>query len=247
MIPDWLTATTPGIRLLKFLVILIVGAAASRGVIMPLASYLYRGDDNKARSSLTNLAGILALFATFILALNTAGFGNLVTVLTALGAAATVAVGFGVRDQIANLVAGVLIHVDNPFIKGDQIAVNDQHGEVKDIKLRTTTVKTRAGKHVIPNAALTTNTVLNKTRGNTTTEQITTEIQTEHAQAAKRHLDATIASNNNVRGADPTTLTTTTNHATTITATYTTTHDPAIVKNELLTSYTNRLDDNDII
>jgi len=245
---DYLTGTAPGIRLIRFVLTIVIGATLTRGVIMPITGYLYRGEDQRAKSSITNLAGIIALFTTFVLAFNTGGFGDLVTVLTALGAAATVAVGFGVRDQIANLAAGVLIHLDNPFIVGDYIRVGEQSGRVTDIKLRTTTIKTRGGKHILPNGTITTSPLQNKTRGDTTTEQITTELPTKHVSTAKRLLEQAVKETPGATPGEPCVLTEATNtEKTTMKATYTTKQEVAPTTNTILTKYTNKLDDNDIV
>ncbi|MFP4230203.1 MAG: mechanosensitive ion channel family protein [Candidatus Nanohaloarchaea archaeon] len=155
---------------------------------MPLTRRAYSRKSEKAVHSLENLTGVSGLFITFTLALQAGSFGNLVSVLAAIGAAATVAVGFGMRDQVSNLVAGILIHLDNPFIKGDYIKLGDTEGVVKEIKLRATTLNGGGEKKVVPNAALTTGVVKNYTKGRKTRVSISTDVETGKAEKASQTL-----------------------------------------------------------
>ena len=67
----------------------------------------------------------------------------------------TVAVGFGMRDQVGNLVSGIFIHFDNPFIKGDYIKVEETEGVVQEIHLRETIINGAGSeKTMIPNSKL---------------------------------------------------------------------------------------------
>lgn len=155
-------------RLLRFLIVMFLGVSITRVVLMPLTEKLMvrREADIVTKHSFSNLTGITGAFMSFIIALQAAEFGNLVSVLGAITAAATVAVGFGMRDQISNLVAGFMLYLDSPFIKGDYIEVGEKSGEVKEIKLRHTTVKNGSSeKTVLPNSMLTTNPVENYSRG----------------------------------------------------------------------------------
>lgn len=176
-------------QLFRFCLILIIGVVATRTVLMPLISRIMSGRNasKKAQHSFENIVGLLGLFTTLLIALQTANFGNLLTILGTLAAAATVAVGFGMRDQVASIVAGVFIHLDNPFVKGDYIRVNDTEGIIKDISLRTTTLNGRRNaEQVVPNNILTTNIVKNYTRGSSTKVSIETTIGSGKAEKASK-------------------------------------------------------------
>ncbi len=173
MVIETLIPENPGVylQLGRFLITLFVGFAITRGVLMPLVARAAerRGSEKKVKHSLENVAGIIGLFLTFTIALQAAEFGSLVTILGAITAALTVAVGFGMRDQVSNLVAGIFIYTDNPFVKGDYIKTGETEGVVKDISLRSTTLNGRSSqKIVVPNAQLTTQEVKNYTRGDRT-------------------------------------------------------------------------------
>lgn len=63
-----------------------------------------------------------------------------------------VAVGFASQDSLANLISGIIIFLDRPFIVGDLITVEGQFGRVTNITLRSTRLKTPVNSYVvIPN------------------------------------------------------------------------------------------------
>src|SRR5690242_7782549 len=61
------------------------------------------------------------------------------------------ALGFALRDAIANLLAGILILVFRPFHYGDRIKVVGFEGTVIGIDLRYTTIRGASERHLIPN------------------------------------------------------------------------------------------------
>jgi small conductance mechanosensitive channel len=71
-----------------------------------------------------------------------------------------VAVGFAFRDIFENFFAGILIIFTQPFGIGDEIKFEDYEGEVADIQIRATYLKTFDGRLVvIPNSELFKNSV----------------------------------------------------------------------------------------
>lgn len=175
------------VQLARFLITLAAGFLITRGILMPTVARLAerKGSEKKVKHSLANVAGIAGLFLTFTVALQAAEFGNLVTILGAITAALTVAVGFGMRDQVSNLVAGIFIYTDNPFVKGDYIKTGETEGVVKEISLRATTLNGRSSqKIVVPNAQLTMTEVKNYTRGNRTKGSIHLDFDQEKMEEA---------------------------------------------------------------
>lgn len=74
--------------------------------------------------------------------------------LTALGLL-SVALGFGMQNTVANLMGGINLAVDRPFVIGDRVQVGDTWGDVQEIGLRSTRILTT--KHevvIIPNKLL---------------------------------------------------------------------------------------------
>ncbi|MDQ2893313.1 MAG: mechanosensitive ion channel [Pseudomonadota bacterium] len=74
------------------------------------------------------------------------------TVISSLGIG-SVAIGFAFKDILQNLLAGILLLVNRPYRRGDQIAVKDFEGTVEHIESRATLIKTYDGRRVIiPNS-----------------------------------------------------------------------------------------------
>lgn len=76
---------------------------------------------------------------------------NLGAVLASIGVVG-IAIGFAAQDTLSNIIAGFLIFFDKPFQVGDWVDVADEVGEVSEITMRTTRIKTKRNTWVvIPN------------------------------------------------------------------------------------------------
>ena len=83
------------------------------------------------------------------------GFGRLATSLLASGAIAAAVLGFAARQTLANLVAGVMIAVTQPVRVGDWVTFDEVYGEVEDVRLNYTYLRTPGNQRVIiPNEKL---------------------------------------------------------------------------------------------
>jgi small-conductance mechanosensitive channel len=61
-------------------------------------------------------------------------------------------VGFAAQETVANMIAGFLIFWDRPFKVGDWVTTEGEYGEVREITMRTTRIRTRNNTFVvIPN------------------------------------------------------------------------------------------------
>ena len=194
MIEGFFTSQRIYFQLARFAIAIVLGTLFTRAVLMPLTRRVMarKGSDVKAKHSMENIVALAGLFLTFIVALQAGNFGNLVSVLGTIAAALTVAIGFGMRDQVSSIVAGIFIHTDNPFVKGDYIKVNDFEGVVTDIKLRATTLNGKKDeKKIVPNNILTTNVVKNQTKGRSTRAVMEIQIKSEHLEQASEILTQT--------------------------------------------------------
>jgi small conductance mechanosensitive channel len=91
-----------------------------------------------------------------------------VTALVAGLSIAGIVAGFAARDSLENFISGVTILVDQPFKVGDYIVVEDQYGQVDEITLRSTRIRTvRNEVMVLPNTQMITQPVVNHTKQNT--------------------------------------------------------------------------------
>ncbi|MDY6769084.1 MAG: mechanosensitive ion channel [Candidatus Nanohaloarchaea archaeon] len=178
-------------QLARFFVVFFIGLFVTRAAVMPAARWLIgrRGGEKKAVYSAENLVGVLGVFISLTAALQAAAFGNLVTVVGTVAAALTIAIGFGMREQIGNLVSGLFIQLDTPFLRGDYIRSGDIEGRVKDIKLRETRLRSPTGeKLVVPNSSLSNNPLRNFTRDRSTFNKLDITVDPEDAAAVEELL-----------------------------------------------------------
>ena len=115
-----------------------------------------------ARKRTLSYARVFSTLAAFLLGALAVGAGLTVAfpsvqpvdILGGLGIA-SVAIGIAFQNVLANLFAGVLILVREPFRAGDQIAVGDVRGTVEEVNLRETVVRTFDGRRVlVPNSTV---------------------------------------------------------------------------------------------
>lgn len=76
-----------------------------------------------------------------------------------------VALALAAKDMIANLFGGLSIFFDKPYTIGDYVIIDQLHrGEVQDIGMRSTKIRTRDGILVtVPNSLMATTVVVNET------------------------------------------------------------------------------------
>jgi small conductance mechanosensitive channel len=104
----------------------------------------------------------------FIGAIVLSQLGFNVTALVAGLSIVGIAVGFAARDSLENFISGVTILIDEPFKVGDYIVVDDEYGQVHEITLRSTRIRTVPNEiMVLPNTQMITNRVVNHTKQNT--------------------------------------------------------------------------------
>ena len=88
---------------------------------------------------------------------------NTAALLTSLGVAG-LTLGFAARDALSNLISGVLIFWDRPFVIGDLVEVEGDYGRVDRITLRSTRVVTVDGRMLaVPNSTIINTTVASYT------------------------------------------------------------------------------------
>ena len=62
--------------------------------------------------------------------------------LVAFWGIAGAAIGFGLKDRVAEVVGGIVIVLDKPYQVGDMVRIEDYYGEVRDIGIRATRLVT---------------------------------------------------------------------------------------------------------
>lgn len=97
-----------------------------------------------------NLYRYALMIISLVMAADQLGL-NMGAALAGLGVAG-VALGFAAQDSVANVIAGIMIFWDKPFIVGDWIRTEGNHGKVVEITLRSTRMRTNRNTYVvIPN------------------------------------------------------------------------------------------------
>ena len=85
------------------------------------------------------------------------------TLLTSMGIVG-LTIGFAARDALSNLISGILIFIDRPFVLGDLVEVEGVYGKVDRITLRSTRVVTSDGRMLaVPNTEIINKTVASYT------------------------------------------------------------------------------------
>lgn len=88
---------------------------------------------------------------------------NTGSVLASLGIAG-LTIGFAARDAFSNLISGLLIYLDRPFVIGDLVEIGGNYGRVEQITLRSTRIVTVDGKMLaVPNSDIINKTVASYT------------------------------------------------------------------------------------
>ena len=145
-------------QLVYFVVSFLAIWLAGRIAVVPLLNRIMdrRGLDEHAKLPLLKVTRIAVVFVGVAVAFGFADYGNFLTSLATIAAAATLAIGFAMQDVIKNFVSGVFIFTDKPFRIGDWIEWDSYSGVVEDISLRVTRVRTFDNELLtVPNSQLT--------------------------------------------------------------------------------------------
>ncbi|HSM61716.1 MAG TPA: mechanosensitive ion channel family protein [Longimicrobiales bacterium] len=88
---------------------------------------------------------------------------NTASLLASMGVVG-LTIGFAARDAMSNLISGLFIYWDRPFVVGDLVEVGPSYGRVARITLRSTRVVTPDGRMLaVPNAEIINTTVASST------------------------------------------------------------------------------------
>lgn len=101
---------------------------------------------------LASIARVTLLILGLVTALGTLGV-NITGIVAGLGLTGF-ALGFALKDSIANLLAGVLILLYRPFDIGDRIDIGGLTGHVVKIDLRYTELDSEKERVLVPNSKL---------------------------------------------------------------------------------------------
>lgn len=159
----------PQVLYLQFMMWLpgLVAAAVTLVLFYGLYQVLSRALDAVLRRS--SIDRTAAVFLAGVLRYSLAAVAT-VTVLGQLGVdvsgmlaslgVAGLTIGFAAKDALSNIISGLFIFWDRPFVIGDLVEIGDTYGRVDDITMRTTRVVTPDGRMLaIPNTTIVNSTV----------------------------------------------------------------------------------------
>jgi small conductance mechanosensitive channel len=143
------------VAIVVFLMSLLAARLAGRGVRKAAANV-----DEEVARLLDRLAKVATLVVGTIVALDQVDF-DVTGFVAGLGLVGFT-LGFAFQDIAKNLMAGILLLLQQPFEIGDAIEVADHTGTVTDVDIRATTIKAWDGQQVIvPNADVYTSPIIN--------------------------------------------------------------------------------------
>lgn len=112
------------------------------------------------RMALSKATRTILLVVAVLVALPAVGID--LTVLSVLGGAIGVGIGFGLQKVASNYISGFIILLDRSVRIGDLVTVDNKYGEVSQINTRYTLLKALDGTEtIVPNETLITQTVIN--------------------------------------------------------------------------------------
>lgn len=145
-VADYLTRIIIG--LIVFLAVYLLWWVV-RWLVRPLLQRT--GADETAATFVMTMPKYTILTIGAVNALAAAGI-NTASVLASLGIAG-LTIGFAARDAFSNIISGILIFLDRPFVIGDLVEIGDNYGRVDQITLRSTRIVTSDGKMLaVPNS-----------------------------------------------------------------------------------------------
>lgn len=147
------------VGVVTFLVFYLIWKVVDRIAVRVMAR---TGTDQTTTRFIQSILQLSILTIGLVQALSALGI-NTAALLTSLGIVG-LTIGFAARDALSNLISGVLIFWDRPFVIGDLVEVGDDYGRVQNITLRSTRIVTVDGKMLaVPNSHIVNSTVASYT------------------------------------------------------------------------------------
>ena len=120
--------------------------------------------DASLQFAVAKIGGYLFIVLGFYISLQVVGIN--LTSLAVVAGAIGVGIGFGLQNVINNFVSGLIILAERPIAIGDRIEIGGVAGQVRQIRLRSTTVVTNDNIAIIvPNSDFISHTVTNWSYG----------------------------------------------------------------------------------
>ena len=150
-------------------IIVVVGAIASRWLQIAVKNVLARTTKNEAISNLlATISRIVLLCICLLWAFSLLHLDKTVTSMLAGVGVIGLALGFAFQDIAANFMAGFIMAIHRPFKVGDTVELASRMCRVLRINIRATEVETLDGLNIlIPNREVFQNAIINYTQTDT--------------------------------------------------------------------------------
>jgi small-conductance mechanosensitive channel len=156
----WGNATETLIKIILVLVlskvIIKIGEKTLRKVFLMRAKSPLRTNERRDATLLKLLENIITYVVYFISTMMILEYcGIPVKGLLAGAGIFGLAIGFGAQSLVKDIISGFFVIFEDQFSVGDYIKINTFEGEVLEVGLRTTKLKSKKGElHVIPNGSI---------------------------------------------------------------------------------------------
>lgn len=156
----WITFTEMLLKIILVLVlskvIIKIAKKTIRKVFLMRAKSPIRTNERREATLLKLLENVITYVVYFISAVMILEYCGLpIKGLLAGAGIFGLAIGFGAQSLVKDIIAGFFIIFEDQFSVGDYIKINPFEGEVLEIGLRTTKLKSKTGElHVIPNGSI---------------------------------------------------------------------------------------------
>ena len=122
--------------------------------------------DSGIRYTLTRFTNYTIVFIGVIISFQFLGID--LSGLAVIFGLLSVGIGFGLQNVTSNFIAGLILLIERPIKIGDRIVVTDQEGDVVEINMRSTTIKSLDNISIIvPNADFISGRVINFSHNDT--------------------------------------------------------------------------------
>lgn len=158
------------VNLIVIIIIILITRAAARIMDRMLLNYIprvvnrveMRMDETMQLMIRRLVSATIYLIGLMLVILQVPQLNRLATALLAGAGIAGLAIGYAARDSLSNFTSGIFIAVFQPFRVGDQVNFRNDYGEVEDLTLRHTVIRTPDNRRIIvPNSVMSTEPIIN--------------------------------------------------------------------------------------
>ncbi|MDU1889380.1 MAG: mechanosensitive ion channel family protein [Dysgonomonas sp.] len=193
-------AVTFGLKLIAAVIIFFIGRWAIKWIRKFTTRFFEkRKVESTVRSFLDSLINITLQIVLFLIIVNILGIST--TSFAAILAAAGLAVGMAMKDNLSNFAGGVMLLINKPFKVGNYIIAQGTEGSVQSIGILYTVLLTGDNRTVfLPNGPLSTGAITNNSTQLDRRVDITLNLNSgTDIEAAKSALDSIIKSDTRIK------------------------------------------------